>query len=425
LAEFNVECIPDPKDLSKGLEQVPVPVINGINNEMLDFCNYATKRVPMEDVPLNTDPEFLIGCDCEDDCADKMKCACWQLTLDGAAYMGKNVDPNSIGYVYRRLHEQVLTGIYECNSRCRCSSTCLNRVVQNPMSIKLQVFRTHNRGWGIRCVNDVPQGTFICIYAGTIHTEQMANEDGITYGDEYFAELDYIENCEKHKEDYESDVNEPDSPRSRSVTPDDDEEEEKEKRPDGRRKRNKEMEDNDFTPSYPLISREVENSMRLRRRKEEEPKADAEVRVKKEPEKWPSMEGITTEIETVTISDDEDDPKEVLSFNPKSGSDLEDSKPGHTSVRSFFGEEEPYIMDTKNAGNIGRFLNHSCSPNVFVQNVFVDTHDLRFPWVAFFCSQFIRAGTELTWNYNYDIGSVPGRVLYCHCGSLECKGRLL
>lgn len=84
LAEFNVECAPDPKDLSKGkkkksginislqiflgLEQVPVPVINGINNDMLDFCNYAIKRVPMEDVPLNVDPEFLIGCDCTDDC---------------------------------------------------------------------------------------------------------------------------------------------------------------------------------------------------------------------------------------------------------------------------------------------------------------------------------------------------------------------
>lgn len=44
------------------------------------------------------------------------------------------------------------------------------------MSLKLQVFKTHNRGWGIRCLNDVPQGSFICIYAGTIHTEQMANE---------------------------------------------------------------------------------------------------------------------------------------------------------------------------------------------------------------------------------------------------------
>lgn len=51
------------------------------------------------------------------------------------------------------------------------------------------------------------------------------------------------------------------------------------------------------------------------------------------------------------------DPKEVLSFNPKAGSDLEENKPSDASVRSFFGEEEPYIMDTKNAGNIGRFLN--------------------------------------------------------------------
>lgn len=44
------------------------------------------------------------------------------------------------------------------------------------MSLKLQVFKTHNRGWGIRCLNDIPQGTFICIYAGTLHREQTANE---------------------------------------------------------------------------------------------------------------------------------------------------------------------------------------------------------------------------------------------------------
>lgn len=57
--------------------------------------------------------------------------------------------------------------------------------------------------------------------------------------------------------------------------------------------------------------------------------------------------------------------------------------------------------------------------------MFVDTHDPRFPWVAFFSSQFIRAGTELTWNYNYDVGSVPGRKLDCNCGAFGCKGRLL
>jgi histone-lysine N-methyltransferase SETDB1 len=68
---------------------------------------------------------------------------------------------------------------------------------------------------------------------------------------------------------------------------------------------------------------------------------------------------------------------------------------------------------------------HSCSPNVFVQNVFVDTHDLRFPWVAFFALTYIHAGTELTWDYNYDVGSVPGKVLHCYCGSNDCRGRLL
>ena len=49
------------------------------------------------------------------------------------------------------------------------------------------------------------------------------------------------------------------------------------------------------------------------------------------------------------------------------------------SVRDMFGEgEESYIMDAKEQGNLGKFLNHSCDPNVFAQNVFVDSHDLRW-----------------------------------------------
>lgn len=95
-----------------------------------------------------------------------------------------------------------------------------------------------------------------------------------------------------------------------------------------------------------------------------------------------------------------------------------DNPPKNT--RLFFdGEESCYIIDAKLEGNLGRYLNvravicnhckphqlppggfisdrhlchisvlqHSCSPNLFVQNVFVDTHDLRFPWVAFFASK--------------------------------------
>lgn len=103
----------------------------------------------------------------------------------------------------------------------------MNRVVQHPLQVKLQVFKTSNRGWGLRCLNDIPKGTFICIYAGHLLTEQKANEvcfycdtlrqstvifflfqGGVNASDEYFAELDYIEVVERLKEGYESDVQE-------------------------------------------------------------------------------------------------------------------------------------------------------------------------------------------------------------------------
>ncbi|XP_037681983.1 histone-lysine N-methyltransferase SETDB1 isoform X2 [Choloepus didactylus] len=106
--------------------------------------------------------------------------------------------------------------------------------------------------------------------------------------------------------------------------------------------------------------------------------------------------------------------------------DKGESAPVRKNTRQFYdGEESCYIIDAKLEGNLGRYLNHSCSPNLFVQNVFVDTHDLRFPWVAFFASKRIRAGTELTWDYNYEVGSVEGKELLCCCGAIECRGRLL
>ena len=45
--------------------------------------------------------------------------------------------------------------------------------------------------------------------------------------------------------------------------------------------------------------------------------------------------------------------------------------------------------------------------------------------VPSFLSRRIRAGTELTWDYNYEVGSVEGKELLCCCGAIECRGRLL
>ncbi|KAI4455327.1 histone-lysine n-methyltransferase eggless [Holotrichia oblita] len=358
---------------------------------------------------------------------DRKKCSCWQLTLQCLKYMDKDTDPDTVGYQYRRLPEPIFTGIYECNKKCKCAATCLNRVVQNPLHHKLQIFQTDMKGWGIRCLNDIPQGSFICIYAGVLLTEDMANRDGKFYGDEYLAELDFIETAERTKEDYEEDpyhdevekdLKTPERSPEESGPDDEDDDEEDDIITNT-------ADDRDFIPANFLARKpqHEDSGIRTRLRKRQPEKV-----VVKQEKKILITAKPTDDNDTVMISDDEDyAPREPSSFNPKQDSSLGDGdERKYKSVRELFGTaEDVYIMDAKNTGNIGRFLNHSCSPNIFVQNVFVDTHDLRFPWVAFFTLSYVRAGTELTWNYNYDIGSVPDKELSCYCGSSECKGRLL
>ena len=84
-----------------------------------------------------------------------------------------------------------------------------------------------------------------------------------------------------------------------------------------------------------------------------------------------------------------------------------------------------YVLDGKESGNIGRWFNHSCAPNMFVQNVFVDSQDVRFHQIAFFAMSNIKAGTELCWDYAYKVDSVPGRRMDCLCRSKKCRKRLL
>ncbi|XP_076233694.1 SET domain bifurcated histone lysine methyltransferase eggless [Calliopsis andreniformis] len=443
LAEFVLDkCFINIKDLSYGVENVPIPCVNELDHTQPDTIRYSTQREPTEGVNLNLDPNFLCSCDCEDDCQDKTKCQCWQLTIQGAT-LGGRVPNTSVGYVYKRLPEPVTTGIYECNSRCKCAvKTCLNRVVQHPLTLKLQVFKTAPRGWGIRCLNDIPLGSFICIYAGRLLTEQGANEGGKNYGDEYLAELDYVEVVEGIKEGYESDVLEPEMPLS---TPEEDKKKCLTSDDEDNAKTNGSDSDEDFDirkyVNYNVESTTEPSSSirkRLRKRKrdevanhdgsEENSEDGSSTKNSESLVKSSNNDNRSNDQDAVTVSDEEENRvgrREPSRFDPTvEPAQLE--RPKFKSVRDFFGEDEAvYIMDAKTTGNIGRYLNHSCDPNVFVQNVFVDTHDVRFPWVAFFALNYIRAGQELTWNYSYDVGSIPGKVIICKCGASNCRGRLL
>ena len=73
-----------------------------------------------------------------------------------------------------------------------------------------QIFKTASRGWGLRTLLDLPGGAFVCTYVGNLYTGEESNTVGKNFGDEYFAELDLVENVEGHKDGWESDVVEPD-----------------------------------------------------------------------------------------------------------------------------------------------------------------------------------------------------------------------
>jgi len=65
--------------------------------------------------------------------------------------------------------------IYECNPSCMCGPNCKTRVVQKGRKVPLEIFKTKDRGWGIRSTVDLVQGQFIDTYRGEIITNEEAD----------------------------------------------------------------------------------------------------------------------------------------------------------------------------------------------------------------------------------------------------------
>ncbi|XP_036384200.1 histone-lysine N-methyltransferase EHMT1 isoform X2 [Megalops cyprinoides] len=253
------------RDIARGYERVPVPCVNGVDSEP---CPDNYKYVPDNCVtsPMNIDKNIthLQYCVCKDDCSSS-NCMCGQLSL--RCWYDKE------GRLLPEFCREEPPLVFECNHACSCWRTCKNRVVQNGLRTRLQLFRTHKMGWGVRTLQDVPQGTFVCEYVGEIIS------------------------------DAEADVRENDS----------------------------------------------------------------------------------------------------YLFNL-------DNKVG-----------DVYCIDARFYGNISRFINHMCEPNLFPVRVFTTHQDLRFPHVAFFASRHISAGEEIGFDYGDHFWEIKGKFFSCQCGSPKCR----
>lgn len=146
------------QDISKGRERHAIPVYNTVDSEPapLDFV-YVTQHLAGEGTILTNNPNFITCCTCTDNCRDASKCECAML-MDGFAYDKDGIYSN-----------EKRSGIYECNQRCSCHvMRCKNRVVGKGPQQKLEVFRCSNplKGWGVRCKEMIPAGTYIADYLG-------------------------------------------------------------------------------------------------------------------------------------------------------------------------------------------------------------------------------------------------------------------
>ena len=145
--------------------------------------------------------EALICCSCTDGCVT-INCECKKVTWDdnrdyldikSKTLKKSNPPKNLSNFPYR--NGKLVTSLipnsnskkaylgtdipYECNQKCACQkrenkkkNPCTNHVVQDGLKVRLEMFLTKKKGWGIRTLQDIPKGTFMGVYIGEIRQNE-------------------------------------------------------------------------------------------------------------------------------------------------------------------------------------------------------------------------------------------------------------
>ncbi|XP_067130013.1 histone-lysine N-methyltransferase EHMT2-like isoform X2 [Centruroides vittatus] len=253
------------RDISRGKELNPIQCVNGVDGEPAptDFL-YVTENCETSPIHVDRTITSLQSCRCDDDCTSP-NCTC--ATISFKCWYDKE------GHLLPEFNMLDPPMIFECNRACLCWKNCNNRVLQHGVTSRLQLFRTKQKGWGVRALKEIPKGSFICEYIGEIISDSEADQ---REDDSYLFDLD--------------------------------------------------------------------------------------------------------------------------------------NRDGET-----------YCLDARYYGNISRFINHLCEPNLVPVKIFVDHQDLSFPRIAFFSSRDIKPLEELGFDYGEKFWVIKYKWFTCGCGSPKCK----
>ncbi|KAL2326212.1 hypothetical protein Fmac_025270 [Flemingia macrophylla] len=279
-------------DLSNGVESIPVSLVNEVDNEKCPFFQYFNDLLHPKPFSL---AQSSYGCSCTKSCVPgDLSCSCIQRNEGDFPYTSTAV------LVSRKQL------VHECGPMCKCFPNCKNRVSQSGLKLQMEVFKTKDRGWGLRSLDPIRAGTFICEYTGEVIDRAKVNPYR-EYNDEYIFNTSHI---------------------------------------------------------Y-------------------------------DPFKWNYEPSLLEEISSNVSSED-------------------------------YCMPSPLIISSKSSGNVARFMNHSCSPNVFWQPVLYAENNQSYLHIAFFALRHIPPMSELTYDYgcsgHVEGSNAPNGRKKCLCGSSKCRG---
>nr|XP_039251264.1 histone-lysine N-methyltransferase EHMT1-like [Styela clava] len=252
-------------DISRGKENIAISCINAVDEAPCPVSPpheflYISKNI-YKYTNVNAIMPTMTSCKCTQDCTScecgKQSGQCWY---------------DASGRLLPSFNFKNPPFIYECNPLCKCSRSCRNRVIQNGgVRFRIQVFRTPNIGWGVRALEPIPRGSFVCEYIGEVIADGDARDD-----DFYLFDLD--------------------------------------------------------------------------------------------------------------------------------------NKPGGS-----------YCIDGRSYGNVSRYLNHHCEPNLVPVRFFFDHQDSNFPRIAFFAMKDIAVGEQLCFDYGSGFWDEKCENFTCECGATKCR----
>ncbi|XP_038666672.1 histone-lysine N-methyltransferase SETMAR isoform X3 [Scyliorhinus canicula] len=120
---------------------------------------YTPENVAGPEEDLDPTEISLPGCECFVSSCEQDACTCLQRYLRAYDENLCLVDFKETGYS---------RPVFECNIMCKCSEACKNRLVQRGLTFKLQVFKTSKKGWGLRTLEPIRRGRFVCEYGGEV-----------------------------------------------------------------------------------------------------------------------------------------------------------------------------------------------------------------------------------------------------------------